>query len=86
MSADRVGVVGLGNMGSALAATLAAAGLDVVTHDPVGPARSPASMRTGASTDPRRDDTRTRWPSTSPSAAASAGDTSTVSPRRMGLT
>jgi 3-hydroxyisobutyrate dehydrogenase len=45
MSADRVGVVGLGNMGRALAATLAAAGLDVVTHDPVGSARSPASAQ-----------------------------------------
>jgi len=36
-----VGFVGLGNMGSALAANLAAAGLAVVAHDAVGPARAP---------------------------------------------
>jgi 3-hydroxyisobutyrate dehydrogenase len=37
-----VGFVGLGNMGSALAANLVAAGFDVVTHDIAGPAGSPA--------------------------------------------
>lgn len=37
----RVGFVGLGNMGSALAANLVAAGHEVVAHDAVGPARSP---------------------------------------------
>lgn len=37
----QVGVVGLGNMGSALAANLVAAGHDVVTHDTAGPDRSP---------------------------------------------
>ena len=36
-----VGFVGLGNMGSALAANLVACGLDVVTHDLAGPDRSP---------------------------------------------
>jgi 3-hydroxyisobutyrate dehydrogenase len=36
-----LGVVGLGNMGSVLAANLVAAGLDVVTHDVAGPARNP---------------------------------------------
>jgi 3-hydroxyisobutyrate dehydrogenase-like beta-hydroxyacid dehydrogenase len=35
------GVIGLGNMGSALAANLVGAGLDVVTHDVAGAARSP---------------------------------------------
>jgi 3-hydroxyisobutyrate dehydrogenase len=38
---DRIGFVGLGNMGSALAANLVAAGHDVVTHDLAGPGRSP---------------------------------------------
>jgi 3-hydroxyisobutyrate dehydrogenase len=37
-----VGVVGLGNMGAALAANLVQAGCDVVAHDPVGPDRAPA--------------------------------------------
>jgi 3-hydroxyisobutyrate dehydrogenase-like beta-hydroxyacid dehydrogenase len=37
-----VGFVGLGNMGSALAANLVAAGLDVATHDVAGAERSPA--------------------------------------------
>lgn len=36
-----VGFVGLGNMGSVLAANLVGAGLDVVTHDVSGPARNP---------------------------------------------
>ncbi|HXY27919.1 MAG TPA: NAD(P)-dependent oxidoreductase [Acidimicrobiales bacterium] len=36
-----VGMVGLGNMGSALAANLVGSGLDVVTHDVAGPERSP---------------------------------------------
>ncbi len=36
-----VGVVGLGNMGSALAANLVGAGLDVVTQDSAGPGRNP---------------------------------------------
>jgi 3-hydroxyisobutyrate dehydrogenase-like beta-hydroxyacid dehydrogenase len=36
-----VGFVGLGNMGSALAANLVTAGLTVVAHDAVGPARAP---------------------------------------------
>jgi 3-hydroxyisobutyrate dehydrogenase-like beta-hydroxyacid dehydrogenase len=36
-----VGFVGLGNMGSALAANLVAAGHDLVTHDIAGPAASP---------------------------------------------
>lgn len=38
---DRIGFVGLGNMGSALATNLVAAGHDVVTHDVAGPGRSP---------------------------------------------
>jgi 3-hydroxyisobutyrate dehydrogenase-like beta-hydroxyacid dehydrogenase len=37
-----VGFVGLGNMGTALAANLVAAGHDVVSHDLSGPGRSPA--------------------------------------------
>jgi 3-hydroxyisobutyrate dehydrogenase-like beta-hydroxyacid dehydrogenase len=37
-----VGFVGLGNMGSALAANLVDTGLSVVAHDAVGPARAPA--------------------------------------------
>jgi len=36
-----VGFVGLGNMGSALAANLVAAGHSVVAHDAIGPARAP---------------------------------------------
>ncbi|HEX5094727.1 MAG TPA: NAD(P)-dependent oxidoreductase, partial [Acidimicrobiia bacterium] len=36
-----VGFVGLGNMGSVLAANLVTAGLTVVAHDAVGPARAP---------------------------------------------
>jgi 3-hydroxyisobutyrate dehydrogenase-like beta-hydroxyacid dehydrogenase len=36
-----VGFVGLGNMGSALAANLVATGHDLVTHDVAGPERSP---------------------------------------------
>jgi 3-hydroxyisobutyrate dehydrogenase-like beta-hydroxyacid dehydrogenase len=38
-----VGFIGLGNMGSALAANVANAGLDLVTHDVAGPARAPAN-------------------------------------------
>lgn len=36
-----VGFVGLGNMGSVLAANLVASGVDLVTNDVAGPARSP---------------------------------------------
>jgi 3-hydroxyisobutyrate dehydrogenase len=36
-----VGIIGLGNMGSALAANLVGSGLVVVTHDLAGPERSP---------------------------------------------
>ncbi|HLM29095.1 MAG TPA: NAD(P)-dependent oxidoreductase [Acidimicrobiales bacterium] len=39
--APTVGFVGLGNMGSALAANLVAAGHDLVVHDVAGPDRSP---------------------------------------------
>ena len=38
---DGVGFVGLGNMGSVLAANLVASGHEVVTHDVAGPERSP---------------------------------------------
>ena len=41
MTEPRVGFVGLGNMGSVLAANLVASGLDVATHDVAGPGRSP---------------------------------------------
>jgi 3-hydroxyisobutyrate dehydrogenase-like beta-hydroxyacid dehydrogenase len=41
---DSVGVVGLGNMGSALASNLVAAGLRVVGHDAAGPDRAPAGV------------------------------------------
>lgn len=40
-AAPTIGFVGLGNMGSALAANLVGAGLDVRTHDVAGPDRSP---------------------------------------------
>jgi len=40
-----VGVVGLGNMGSALAANLVGWGHDVLTHDVAGPGRSPDGAR-----------------------------------------
>ena len=42
MTALRVGVVGLGNMGSVLAANLVGSGFEVVTHDVAGPGRNPA--------------------------------------------
>jgi hypothetical protein len=48
------------------------------------PGRRPASTRSGASTDPRRDVTRTSSPSAAPIAAASSGETSIVSGRRSG--
>ncbi len=41
VAAGPVGVVGLGNMGSALASNLVAAGHEVVGHDALGAARSP---------------------------------------------
>jgi 3-hydroxyisobutyrate dehydrogenase len=41
VSIEVVGFVGLGNMGSALAANLVEAGHSVVAHDAVGPARAP---------------------------------------------
>lgn len=39
-----IGFVGLGNMGSALAANLVGAGHDVVAHDVAGPARAPEGV------------------------------------------
>ena len=39
-----VGVVGLGNMGHALAANLVGAGFDVVAHDALGPTRAPEGL------------------------------------------
>ena len=45
MSPLVVGIVGLGNMGSALAGNLADAGLELVTHDLAGPAASPERAR-----------------------------------------
>ena len=48
------------------------------------PARNPSSIRTGATTAPRRDTTRTRSPSATPTVAASSGERSIVSPRRRG--
>lgn len=41
MTGGAVGFVGLGNMGSALAANLVGAGFDVVAHDVAGPDRCP---------------------------------------------
>jgi 3-hydroxyisobutyrate dehydrogenase len=41
MTMTTLGFVGLGNMGSVLAANLVGAGHDVVTHDVTGPGRSP---------------------------------------------
>src|SRR5262245_6766462 len=40
-----VGFIGLGNMGSALAANVANAGLDLVVHDAAGPARAPTNAK-----------------------------------------
>ncbi len=41
---ETVGVIGLGNMGSALAANLVGAGFAVVGHDTAGPDRAPAGV------------------------------------------
>ena len=41
MTGRRVGIVGLGHMGSVLAANLVSSGLDVVTHDVAGPSNNP---------------------------------------------
>jgi 3-hydroxyisobutyrate dehydrogenase len=49
MSAETVGFVGLGNMGSALAANLVAEGFAVAGHDAVGPDRAPAGVTPYAS-------------------------------------
>jgi 3-hydroxyisobutyrate dehydrogenase len=49
-AAGVVGIVGLGNMGHALASNLVAAGLDVVAHDALGPARTPDGATFVAST------------------------------------
>jgi 3-hydroxyisobutyrate dehydrogenase-like beta-hydroxyacid dehydrogenase len=45
MSASSVGFVGLGNMGSVLAANLVQSGHDVVTYDVAGPSRNPEGAR-----------------------------------------
>jgi 3-hydroxyisobutyrate dehydrogenase-like beta-hydroxyacid dehydrogenase len=45
MTAPTVGVIGLGNMGSALAANLAGAGFPVVGHDAAGADRAPAGVQ-----------------------------------------
>jgi 3-hydroxyisobutyrate dehydrogenase len=45
MTLQRVGFVGLGNMGSVLAANLVASGFDVVAHDVAGPERRPDGAR-----------------------------------------
>ena len=42
MTPTAIGIVGLGNMGGALASNLVVAGHDVVAHDPLGPDRAPA--------------------------------------------
>lgn len=51
MSADleRVGFIGLGNMGSALAANLVGAGWAVVGYDAAGPEQAPRGVRFVAS-------------------------------------
>ncbi len=46
-----VGVVGLGNMGSVLAANLVASGHDVLTYDVAGDGRNPAGARFAGSVD-----------------------------------
>jgi 3-hydroxyisobutyrate dehydrogenase-like beta-hydroxyacid dehydrogenase len=53
---ERVGVVGLGNMGSVLASNLVDAGYQVVTHDVAGAARNPV----GASFVPTVEEVATR--------------------------
>jgi 3-hydroxyisobutyrate dehydrogenase-like beta-hydroxyacid dehydrogenase len=45
MTPQRVGFVGLGNMGSVLAANLVASGFEVVVHDVAGPERTPDGAR-----------------------------------------
>jgi 3-hydroxyisobutyrate dehydrogenase-like beta-hydroxyacid dehydrogenase len=45
MTLQRVGFVGLGNMGSVLAGNLVASGFDVVVHDVAGPERTPDGAR-----------------------------------------
>ena len=45
MTVATVGFVGLGNMGSVLAANLVGAGHEVVSHDVAGPARNPRGRR-----------------------------------------
>lgn len=45
MAREAVGFVGLGNMGSALASNLVAAGWAVAGHDAAGPERAPAGVR-----------------------------------------
>ena len=41
MTVSQIGFVGLGNMGSVLAANLVGSGFAVITHDVAGAARSP---------------------------------------------
>ena len=43
---EAVGFIGLGNMGSALAANLVQCGLAVVAHDAAGPGRAPDGAMT----------------------------------------
>jgi 3-hydroxyisobutyrate dehydrogenase-like beta-hydroxyacid dehydrogenase len=43
--AERVGFVGLGNMGSVLASNLAKSGFEVIAHDAAGPQRAPEPLR-----------------------------------------
>lgn len=49
MIKKRIGFIGLGNMGSALAANLVKQGHDIIAHDALGPDRAPAGSNTAAS-------------------------------------
>lgn len=51
MTIERVGFVGLGNMGRVLASNLVEAGFEVLTHDVVGPAHSPPGATFAATVD-----------------------------------
>ena len=90
-------VVLAGFLGSGVFAELSGGGFDNPSSDSTRytfmllrnvrwapPGRSVSSYRTGTSTEPRREDTRTLSPFSTPYVAPSSGETSSVSPRRSG--
>ena len=74
----------LGSQASSVS-TLVATWLGKCSVMKASPARSISSMWTGASSDPRRDDTRATSSSAKPSRAASSGERLSVSGRRIGV-